>query len=214
MSFWKTTTTIRMIDESSAFSRLKQRGEVGPLRDDVDEEDDAEADAHLHRARSAKDEQRAVDDVGHEQDVGDVGEDAAEGPAREEVKEALEHQGPPFADFSGVGLAAEPPRSRPGQGALEVDGLARRSHVVHAEDGGAGARRVEGRGDRGAEPLAGRDRSRAGRPGAASTTTARNDLRLAPTATGLPTARDDLVEPREELQAVAGVLGEAEARGP
>ena len=43
MSFWKTTTTMRMIDESSVESRLKSVTKPAHFDDDVDEEDDAEA---------------------------------------------------------------------------------------------------------------------------------------------------------------------------
>ena len=97
MSFWKTTTTMRMIDESSVESRLNSVTSPSPLRDDVDEEDDAEAGAHLHRARAAEHEQRAVDDVGDDEDVDRVDEDLERTAAREEVAEALEHQRPPLS---------------------------------------------------------------------------------------------------------------------
>ena len=190
MSFWKTTTTMRMIDESRRVEQVEERDEVRPLGDARRRADDAEARAHLHRARPAQDEQRAVDDVGDDEDVDDVGERPTRAPPREEVKEALEH---------GLGLLpalgeARRARSRACRG---------RAHVVDADD----ARRRPGA----ACSAAAMEAPMRSAGGASRSTTARNDLRLAPTATGTPArARTSSRVRREELEAVPRVLREAE----
>ena len=64
--------------------------EARPLREDVDEKDDAEPHAHLHGPRSAQDEERAVDEERHHQDVAEVRQHRGHGATREQMKEALE----------------------------------------------------------------------------------------------------------------------------
>src|SRR6185312_10771216 len=157
--------------------QVVQRDEAGPLGDDVDEEDDAEAGPHLHRARAAEDEERAVDDPRDDEDVEHVDRDLRERPAREEVEQPFEHQLWPssirsrsiawrVARTSWTRSAAAPWRAA--NRAAAIDAPIRASGIDHA----AGAPRPDV-----PSGLAG------------GSTAVRNDLRLAPTSTGTPTAR-------------------------
>ena len=71
-------------------SRLNSVTKLDPLRHDVDEEDDAEPGAHLHRARAAEHQERAVDDLRDDEQIDHVDRRPGGSRAvREEVEQAL-----------------------------------------------------------------------------------------------------------------------------
>ena len=72
--------------------QVEEGDEAGPLRDDVDEEDDTEPGAHLHRTRATEHEERAVDDIRDDEEVCDVYEDLEDRARREQIPEAFQHQ--------------------------------------------------------------------------------------------------------------------------
>src|SRR5581483_5974351 len=73
----------------------EQSREARVLRDGVEQEEQAEARAHLHRARSTKEKERAIDDVRNDEQIDRVDRHFDPGSTREKVKEAFEHQVPP-----------------------------------------------------------------------------------------------------------------------
>src|SRR5262249_28637647 len=148
--------------------QVEEGDEPGPLADDVDEEDDTEAGAHLHRARAAEDQERAVDDVRDDHQVGDVDRDLEERAAREEVEQALEHQAPPLSSARMTASACAVTRTSWTRRALAP---ARAASTAAAID--APRRSPAGGG---------------GAPAAADARRARKDFRLAPTSTGAGTA--------------------------
>ncbi len=75
--------------------QAQQRDELEDVRRRIEQEDDAEAEAHLHRARAAHREQEAVDDVGDDEDVDRVAQELGRGAAGEDAVEHVKHVHPP-----------------------------------------------------------------------------------------------------------------------
>ncbi len=91
MSFWKTTTTMRTIETSSHESRFVQRGAGRrPSPRGRPAQTMPRPSAHLHRARAAEHEERAVDDVGDDDDVEDVARMTCAAGLRREEAETLQ----------------------------------------------------------------------------------------------------------------------------
>ena len=80
MSFWKTTTDDEDIELSSQLRMLSSLTRRRTWRR-VDQEDDTQAGAHLDGARAAHQQQRAVEDVGDDEDVEQIAQTWVRGRA-------------------------------------------------------------------------------------------------------------------------------------
>ena len=73
--------------------QVHQRDELRVFGPGVDHPHDGKANAHLHRARPAQHEQRAVDHVSDDDDVDEIAHDFERRARSEQVQKALRHRG-------------------------------------------------------------------------------------------------------------------------